>query len=42
MPAPLQFLRVNGFTRADRNHVITALRDAVNSSGGFSQSRWTR
>lgn len=33
MPPP--FLRVNGFTRADRNHVIAALRDAVTQSGGW-------
>jgi hypothetical protein len=35
MAAPPQFLRVNGFTRADRNQTIAALRDAIAEGGGW-------
>lgn len=34
MTAP-KFLRINGFTRADRNQIIHALRDAVVFGGGW-------
>ena len=30
-----RFLRINAMTRADRHRTITALRDAVNTSGGW-------